>query len=68
MGILDLATRESLLLKVRPAIRAHHLVREPSWLFLAHGKPKKIRFDNGPKLRSKRLTSFLHDFLDHCNH
>jgi putative transposase len=61
VGLLDVATRESLLLKARPSIRAHHLVKELSWLFLVHGKPKKIRFDNGPEFRSNKLTSFLEE-------
>jgi len=61
VGVLDVATRENLLLKTRPSIRASHLVKELSWLFLVHGKPKKIRFDNGPEFRSKKLTSWLED-------
>lgn len=61
MGLLDVATRENLLLKAQPSIRAHHLVKELSWLFLVHGKPKKIRFDNGPEFRSKKLTRFLQE-------
>jgi putative transposase len=59
VGILDVATRENLLLSARPSIRACHLVKELSWLFLVHGKPKKIRFDNGPEFRSKTLTNWL---------
>lgn len=59
VGLLDVATRESLLLKARPSIQAQHLVKELSWLFLVHGKPKKIRFDNGPEFRSKKVTDFL---------
>jgi putative transposase len=59
VGILDVATRENLLLKARPSIRSTHLVKELKWLFLVHGKPKKIRFDNGPEFRSTRLTTFL---------
>lgn len=59
VGILDVATRENLLLKTQPSIRASHLVRELSWLFLVHGKPRKIRFDNGPEFRSRKLTVFL---------
>ena len=61
VGVLDVATRENLLLKTQPSIRASHLVKELSWLFLVHGKPKKIRFDNGPEFRSKRLLAFLED-------
>lgn len=61
VGIVDVATRENLLLKARPSIRAHHLVKELKWLFLVHGKPKKIRFDNGPEFRSTKLTTFLAD-------
>ena len=57
VGLLDVATRENLLLKARPSIRAHHLVKELSWLFLVHGKPKKIRFDNGPEFRSRVFLS-----------
>ncbi len=51
VGIVDVATRENLLLKTRPSIRSCDLVREFEWLFLVHGKPKKIRFDNGPEFR-----------------
>jgi putative transposase len=61
VGLLDVATRENLLLKAQPSIRAHHLVKELSWLFLVHGKPKKIRFDNGPEFRSRKLTKFLEE-------
>lgn len=59
VGILDVATRQNLLLKTQPSIRSHDLVRELSWLFLVHGKPRTIRFDNGPEFRSKVLTSWL---------
>lgn len=59
VGILDVATRQNLLLKAQPSIRAHHLVKELSWLFLVHGKPKMIRFDNGPEFRSRKLGKFL---------
>jgi putative transposase len=61
VGLLDVATRENLLLKAQPSIRAHHLVKELSWLFLVHGKPKKIRLDNGPEFRSRKLTKFLEE-------
>jgi len=61
VGILDVATRENLLLSARPSIRACHLVQELSWLFLVHGKPRKIRFDNGPEFRSKKLTRWLEE-------
>jgi putative transposase len=61
LGILDVATRESLLLTARPSIRACHVVKELSWLFLVHGKPKKVRFDNGPEFRSRKLTSWLEE-------
>jgi putative transposase len=61
VGIIDVCTRENLLLKTQPSIRASHLVKELSWLFLVHGKPRKIRFDNGPEFRSKKLTSFLEE-------
>jgi putative transposase len=59
IGIVDVATRENLLLKAQPSIRAHHVVKELKWLFLVHGKPKKIRFDNGPEFRSHKVTKFL---------
>jgi putative transposase len=42
-------------------LEACHLIKELEWLFLVHGKPKKIRFDNGPEFRSKALTSWLED-------
>jgi len=61
VGVLDVATRENLLLKARPSIRAHHLVKEFEWLFLVHGKPKKIRFDNGSEFRFHKLTKFLEE-------
>lgn len=61
VGILDVATRENLLLKTQPSIRSSHLVKELSWLFLVHGKPTKIRFDNGPEFRSKKLCKFLQE-------
>jgi len=61
VGILDVATRENLLLKTKPSIRSCDLVKELKWLFLIHGIPKKIRFDNGPEFRSKKLTSFLEE-------
>ena len=59
VGLLDVATRECLLLKARPSIRACDLVKELAWLFMVHGRPKKVRFDNGPEFRSKRLQAFL---------
>jgi putative transposase len=59
VGLVDVATRECLLLKARPSIRSRDLVKELSWLFLVHGKPKKIRFDNGPEFRSQTLTKWL---------
>jgi len=59
VGLVDVATRECLLLKAKPSIRSRDLVRELSWLFLVHGKPKKIRFDNGPEFRSQTLTKWL---------
>lgn len=59
VGIVDVFTRENLLLKTKPSIRSCDLVRELEWLFLVHGKPKKIRFDNGPEFRSKKLIKFL---------
>jgi putative transposase len=59
VGMVDVATRQCLLLKARPSIRAADLVKELSWLFLVHGKPKKIRFDNGPEFRSHTLTEWL---------
>lgn len=61
VGIVDVFTRENLLLKTRPSIRSGYLVRELQWLFLVHGKPKKIRFDNGPEFRSKKLTNWLEE-------
>lgn len=61
VGIVDVFTRENLLLKTKPSIRSGYLVKELEWLFLVHGKPKKIRFDNGPEFRSKRLTRWLAD-------
>lgn len=61
VGVVDVATRENLLLKTQPSIRASHLVKELSWLFLVHGTPRKIRFDNGPEFRSKKLLSFLEE-------
>ncbi len=61
VGIIDVATRENLLLKAQPSIRAHHLVKELAWLFLVHGRPKKIRFDNGPEFRSRTLTKWLEE-------
>jgi putative transposase len=59
VGLLDVATRQCLLLKARPSIRACDLVKELAWLFMVYGKPKKVRFDNGPEFRSKRLQAFL---------
>jgi putative transposase len=61
IGILDVATRQNLVLKARPSIRACHVIQELSWLFLVYGKPKKIRFDNGPEFRSKKLTTWLEE-------
>ena len=61
VGLLDVATRESLLLKAQPSIRAHRLAKELSWLFLLHGRPKKTRFDNGPESRSKKPTKLLEE-------
>lgn len=61
VGIVDVATRQNLLLKARPSIRANHLVKELAWLFLVHGKPKTIRFDNGPEFRSGKLQVFLEE-------
>ena len=61
VGIGGVATRENLRLKTKPSIRASHLVKELSWLFLVHGKPRKIRFDNGPEFRSKKLLTFLEE-------
>jgi putative transposase len=58
-AVLDVATRENLLLKARPSFRAGHLVGELAWLFMVHGKPKKVRFDNGPEFRSKAVQAFL---------
>ncbi len=59
VGLVDVATRECLLLKAKPSIRSRDLVKELSWLFLVHGKPKKIRFDNGPEFRSQTLVKWL---------
>jgi putative transposase len=59
VGIGDAFTRENLLLKTRPSIRAGYLVRELEWLFLVQGKPAKLRFDNGPEFRSTKLTAWL---------
>lgn len=59
VGVLDVATRENLLLKARPSIRAGNLVTELAWLFMIHGKPNKLRFDNGPEFRSKAVAMFL---------
>jgi putative transposase len=59
VGIVDVFTRENLLLKTKPSIRSCDLVKELEWLFLVHGKPKKIHFDNGPEFRSKKLVKFL---------
>ena len=59
VGIVDVASRENLLLKTKPSIRSCDLVKELEWLFLVHGKPKKIRFDNGREFRSQKLTEFL---------
>lgn len=61
VGIVDVATRENLLLKTRPSIRSCDLVKELAWLFLVHGRPKKIRFDNGPEFRSRKLVQFLEE-------
>jgi len=61
VGIVDVATRENLLLKTRPSIRSCDVVKELEWLFLVHGRPKKIRFDNGPEFRSNKLTNFLQE-------
>jgi transposase InsO family protein len=43
----------------RPSIRSADLLKELEWLFLVHGKPKTIRFDNGPEFRSHLLTKWL---------
>lgn len=59
VGMLDVATRECLLLKASPSIRACDLVRELAWLFIVHGRPGKLRCDNGPEFRSKKLQAFL---------
>lgn len=59
VGLVDVFTRVNLLLKTKPSIRSGDLVKELEWLFLVHGKPKMIRFDNGPEFRSKRLTEWL---------
>lgn len=59
VGMVDVATRECLLLKARPSMRAGHLVAELAWLFMVHGKPKQLRSDNGPEFRSKALGRFL---------
>jgi putative transposase len=59
VGVVDVFTRENLLLKTKPSIRGGDLVKEFEWLFLIHGKPKKIRSDDGPEFRSLKLMRWL---------
>lgn len=59
VGVIDVATRQNLLLRACPSIRAGHLVSELAWLFMVHGKPRKVRIDNGPEFRSKAVARFL---------
>lgn len=54
MCLLDVATRENLLLRAWPS----YPVKELTGPFPVYGKPKKIRFDNGPEFRSKKPTNF----------
>jgi putative transposase len=60
-GLLDVATRETLFLKAQPSIGAHHVLKELSWLFLVHANQRKVRFDNGPEFRSRKLMRFFEE-------
>lgn len=55
LAVLDCFTRECLLLKAAPSFPAFAVERELEWLFLVHGKPKKLVSDNGPEFRALKL-------------
>jgi putative transposase len=60
LGVLDAFTRECLLLKAAPSFPACSVESELSWLFLVHGRPQKLRSDNGPEFRAL----YLHDNVE----
>jgi len=64
LGVLDAFTRECLLLKAAPFYRSSDVRRDMEWLFLLHGKPNRIRTDNGPEFCALSLpASVSHDFI-----
>jgi putative transposase len=55
LAVLDCFTRECLLLKAAPSFPAFAVEKELAWLFLVHGKPKRLVSDNGPEFRALEL-------------
>lgn len=55
LGVLDIFTRECLLLKAAPSFPAFAVEKELEWLFLVNGKPEVIVSDNGPEFRAMKL-------------
>lgn len=55
--VLDVFTRECLLLKASPSFPAYSVEKELEWLFLVHGKPERIVSDNGPEFRAAELPA-----------
>lgn len=53
--VLDVFTRECLLLKASPSFPAYAVEKELQWLFLVHGKPARLVSDNGPEFRAAEL-------------
>lgn len=55
LAVLDCFTRECLLLKAAVHYPGSAVQRDLEWLFLVHGKPRRIVSDNGPEFRSLKL-------------
>lgn len=55
LAVLDCFTRECLLLKCGAHYPSCTVQRELEWLFLVHGRPKRLVSDNGPEFRALEL-------------
>jgi putative transposase len=59
LAVLDCFTRELLLLKAGIHYPGSAVQRDLEWLLMVHGRPRRIRFDNGPEFRSQALGESL---------
>lgn len=58
LTVVDEFTRESLAIDVQTSIPGEGVVRCLEQISLQHGKPQRLRLDNGPEFRSKAVIEW----------